>query len=147
MNIAEFQERYGTEEQCRQYLFEKRWGDGFVCPKCGYSEFFNIQARHLYQCKSCNHQVSVTAGTIMDKTRTPLVKWFMAFYLMGENNNGISALALAKRIGVAYYTAWTMCHKIRYMMGTRNIFAKPQKHRDTKNPVLAERKKKTAVKA
>jgi len=119
MNMMEFQERFGTEEQCRQYLFEKRWPKGFVCPKCGHTEYFNIKSRNLFQCKACNHQTSVTAGTIMDRSRTPLKKWFTAIYLIAEDKRGMSALTLAKRIGVAYNTAWTMCHKIRHAMGSR----------------------------
>jgi hypothetical protein len=55
----------------------------------------------------------------MDRSRTPLTKWFMAFYLIAEDKRGMSALALKKRIGVAYNTAWTMCHKIRHAMGSR----------------------------
>jgi transposase-like protein len=119
MNMIEFNERFSTEEQCRQHLFEQRWGNGFVCPKCGHTEHFNIKSRHLYQCKACNHQASATAGTIMDKSRTPLTKWFLALYLIAEDKRGMSALALSKRIGVAYNTAWTMCHKIRHAMGAR----------------------------
>jgi hypothetical protein len=57
----------------------------------------------------------------MDKTRTPLVKWFMAFYLMAENERGISALMLAKRVKIAYNTAWTICHKIRHVMKERDM--------------------------
>ena len=120
MTLIEFQAQFGTEEQCRQYLFEKRWPDGFVCPKCGHKEYFNVESRHLYQCKSCNHQASVTAGTIMDKTRTPLVKWFLVLYLASEDKRGVSAMMIKKAIGVAYYTAWTMCQKIRHAMGERD---------------------------
>jgi transposase-like protein len=120
MNIIEFQQNFGTEDQCRQYLFQKRWPNGFVCPKCGHNEYFNIQSRNLYQCKACNHQVSVTAGTIMDKTRTPLVKWFVTFYFMAEDKHGISALSLSVKIGVAYFTAWTMCQKVRHAMEERD---------------------------
>lgn len=120
MNLIEYQTKYGTEEQCREYLINKRWTQGYVCPKCGHKEYFDIKSRNLYQCKSCNHQASVTAGTIMDKTRTPLVKWFLAFYLMSEDKRGISALGLSKEIGVAYLTAWTMCQKIRHAMGERD---------------------------
>ena len=120
MTLIEFQENFGTEEQCRKYLFEKRWSTGFICPKCKHNDYFNIICRHLYQCKACNHQASVTAGTIMDKTRTPLVKWFLALHLMSEDKRGISALSLKSKIGVSYNTAWTMCHKIRYAMGKRD---------------------------
>ena len=121
MDMLEYMEKFGTEEKCRQHLFESRWSDGFKCPKCEHDEYFDIKSRNLYQCKSCNHQVSVTAGTIMDKTRTPLRKWFLAFYYMSEDKRGISALALKSKISVAYQTAWSMCQKIRHAMGERDI--------------------------
>jgi len=120
MTLIDFQTNFGTEEQCKQYLFDKRWSDGFVCPKCNHDQCFNIKSRSLYQCKACNRQTSVTAGTIMDKTQTPLTKWFLAFYLASEDKRGISALSLKKKIGVAYNTAWTMLHKIRHAMGERD---------------------------
>ena len=56
----------------------------------------------------------------MDKSRTPLPKWFLAIRLMSEDKRGISALALKREIDVAYQTAWTMCQKIRHAMGERD---------------------------
>jgi len=120
MNQMEFQRKFGTERQCREHLFRKRWPKGFACPRCGHGEHFDVQSRRLCQCKKCGHQASVTAGTTMDKTRTPLAKWFLAIFLMAEDKRGISALALKGRIGVAYQTAWAMCHKIRHAMGSRD---------------------------
>ena len=120
MNMIEFNEQYGTEEQCVLHLFNNRWPNGFVCPKCGGTEYYDVKSRNLYQCKSCKYQASVTAGTIMDKSRTPLRKWFLAFYLMSEDKRGISALSLKSKIGVAYQTAWSMCQKIRHAMGERD---------------------------
>ena len=119
MDMIEFMESYGTEEQCRQYLFNSRWPKGFVCPRCGHTEYFNVDSRNLYQCKACKYQASVTAGTIMDKTKTPLRKWFLAIYFMSEDKRGISALSLKGKIKVAYQTAWSMCHKIRQAMSKR----------------------------
>jgi transposase-like protein len=121
MSIIEFVGRFGTEEACREYLYNIRWAEGFVCPKCGMScEPFQISSRNLYQCRHCNHQASVTAGTVMDKTRTPLTKWFLAIYLISTDKRGCSALRLKKELGIAYDTAWTMTHKIRNAMGQRN---------------------------
>jgi transposase-like protein len=120
MTLIEYQEQFGTEEACRKYLFGAKWPNGFVCPKCGHNECFNITSRNKFQCKKCTHQTTVTAGTIMDKTRTPLVKWFLAMYLVAEDKRGISALALQREIGVAYFTAWTMLQKIRSAMGERD---------------------------
>lgn len=119
MTLLEFGDRYGTEEQCREHLYRVRWPEGYACPKCGHNKHYDIKSRNLYQCKACNHQASVTAGTIMDKTKTPLRKWFLAMYLMAEDKRGISALSLKGKIGVAYQTAWSMCQKIRHAMGQR----------------------------
>lgn len=121
MTLVEFMKRYSTEEACREHLYEMRWPEGFVCPKCGKrDEPFNIKSRHKYQCRHCTHQTSVTAGTIMDKSRTPLTKWFLAIYLMGHDKRGCSALKLKRELEIAYDTAWTMSHKIRKAMGERD---------------------------
>jgi transposase-like protein len=120
ITLMEFQSNFGTEEACESHLFKIRWPNGFVCPKCGHTEYFNIKSRHLYQCKSCNHQTSVTAGTIMEKSKTPLTKWFWAMFLMGEDKRGCSALYLSKQLKVAYSTAWAISHKIRTAMGQRD---------------------------
>jgi len=120
MNLVEFTERFGTEGKCREYLYLARWPEGFICPKCGVkNEPFQITSRNKYQCKHCTHQASVTAGTIMDKTKTPLNKWFLAIYLMSTDKRGCSALRLKRELGIAYDTAWTMTHKIRNAMKQR----------------------------
>lgn len=118
--MEEYYNQFGTEEACRSYLFSKRWPAGFVCPQCGHTEYFDVKSRNKYQCKVCNHQTTVTAGTIMEKTRTPLTKWFAAIYLVAEDKRGVSAMALQRKIGVAYFTAWTMLQKIRFAMGSRD---------------------------
>ena len=121
MTLTEYFERFGTDEACRKFLFAKRWPNGFECPKCGViGEPYNIASRNLFQCKHCNHQSSVTAGTIMDKSRTPLHKWFLAIYLMSSDKCGCSALRLKQELKIAYDTAWTMSHKIRSAMQERD---------------------------
>lgn len=120
-SMMDFMKRFDSEEKCREYLFQKRWPEGFVCPKCGVQDKpFHIKARHKFQCRHCNHQTSVTAGTIMDRSRTPLTKWFLAIYLMSQDKRGCSAMKLKQELDIAYDTAWTMSHKIRHAMGERD---------------------------
>lgn len=121
MNLLEFMERFGTEDACREHLYKIKWPEGFVCPKCGVKhEPYIIKARNKYQCKHCNHQTSVTAGTIMHRSSTPLIKWFLAIYLMGQDKRGCSAVKLQSELGIAYDTAWTISHKIRKAMKDRD---------------------------
>lgn len=121
MSILEFQKKFQTEEDCRKRLIELRWPDGFMCPRCGEKEHYDLPKRRLYQCKGCGYQVSVTTGTIMHGTRTPLLKWFWAIFLVSTDKRGLSALVLSKRIKVSYWKAWTMLQKIRRAMQQRDI--------------------------
>lgn len=67
-------------------------------------------------CKSCGHQTSVTAGTVMHGTRTPLRTWFWAAYLVATHHPGISAKQLQRQLGLRYETAWLVLQKLRRSM-------------------------------
>ena len=76
-----------------------------------------MSSRFLWQCSQCHHQVSVTAGTVLHKTRTPIHLWFWAAYLTSTGTPGISALQLQRQLGLKRYeTAWMMLHKLRRAM-------------------------------
>jgi transposase-like protein len=120
LSILEFQARYGTEDACREHLFHHKWPYGFVCEKCGGTDYYTISSRNTYECRSCGYQASVTSGTVMHKTHTPLMLWFWAIYLVSRDKRGLSALALSKQIGVSYQTAWLILHKIREAMSLRD---------------------------
>ena len=84
---------------------------GFVCAGCGGREAWRLKARpRVYECTACHRQESVTAGTVLHRTRTDLSKWFVAAYLMGRDKRGVSAKVLQRELGVDYQTAWTMAH-------------------------------------
>lgn len=120
MNYLEFQKKFSTEELCRAHLYKMRWPTGFTCPKCGVKgEPFHIASRKRYQCKSCNHQASVTSGTIMDKTRVPLMKWFSAMFLISHDKQGCTVARMGRQLDLPYATAWLLCHKICSEMGMR----------------------------
>jgi transposase-like protein len=117
LTLAEFQERFGADEDCRRYLVACRWPDGFRCPRCGGRDAHGVAARDLLQCRSCRHQTSVTAGTVLHRTRIPLRLWFAAAYLVTTHTPGFSAVQLQRQLGLARYeTTWTMLQKLRRAM-------------------------------
>ena len=117
LTILEFQQRFGTEEACREYLFASRWPKGFICPACGGRDSGAQTRRHLWVCTACGRQTSITAGTVMHKTRLPLRTWFWAAYLVSTFQPGISAKQLQRQLGVGCHeTAWAMLHKLRGAM-------------------------------
>jgi transposase-like protein len=120
MTVREFNALYGDEAKCGRQLSRQRWPEGFLCPRCGGASRGYMAARRVHECAACGYQCSVTAGTIFHKTRTPLPSWFWAIYRMSHDKKGLSAVQLAKEIGVSYPTAWLMQHKIRKAMEDRD---------------------------
>jgi len=113
----EFQRRFPDEATCRAYLFDSRWPEGFQCPRCGSQSATALPRRLLWQCSTCRYQASVTAGTVLHRTRTPLHLWFWGAYLVTTATPGISALQLQRQLGIKRYeTAWTMLNKLRRAM-------------------------------
>src|SRR6478735_9128799 len=115
--LREFQSKFAEEEGCQRYLAACRWPEGFVCPRCGNRRAYELVKLRRWQCTSCRHQSSLTAGTILHNTKTPLTVWFWAAYLMTTDKRGVSALLLQRQLGLRRYeTAWMLLHKFRRAM-------------------------------
>jgi len=115
-NLIELEQRFSTEQACRDYLCQLRWPEGFRCPACGYSKAWRLKG-DLFKCVKCGRKSSVIAGTIFDGTRKPLVLWFRAIWWVTSQKNGASALGLQRILGLgSYETAWTWLHKLRRAM-------------------------------
>ena len=121
LSLMQFQKKFGTEKACQRHLFRLRWPEGFRCPHCQHDKAYFQRSRHLYHCKACGYQASLTAGTVFHKTRTPLHKWFWMIWLMGRQKSGISMLSLQRMLEIkTYKTVWTMGHKIRQALAARD---------------------------
>jgi len=115
----DFQRMFPDEAACLLYLERVRWPSGFVCKKCSNSgEPFRFAARpKVLKCRSCHHDASVTAGTVMHRSKTSIHIWFWAAYLVATQTPGMSALEIQKRLGIARYeTAFQLLHKLRVAM-------------------------------
>ncbi len=113
---AEFAAWFPDEAACWDYLEWLRWPDGFRCPRCPSRQGWRLEAGR-FECAVCTRQTSVTAGTIFDKTRTPLRLRFEAAWLMTSQKHGVSALGVQRALGLgSYQTAWAMLHRFRVAM-------------------------------
>ena len=117
MNLVRLIDRFSTNEKCREYLEALRWPSGVACLRCGDMDVTDLEKYNRWKCKGCQYQFTVTTGTIMHASHLPLRKWFLAIYLMCESKKGMSAHQLKRTLGVAYKTAWYLCHRIREAMG------------------------------
>jgi len=111
-----FVEMFPDDVTCAAYLVKLRWPEGFVCPACKTKADPWQASRGRLTCQFCRHQASATAGTIFDKTRTPLTTWFEAAWHVSTAKNGLSAKTLERTLGTKYRVAWTMLQRFRVAM-------------------------------
>lgn len=111
-----FVEMFPDDMTCAAYLVKLRWPEGFVCPACKTKADPWQASRGRLTCQFCRHQASATAGTIFDKTRTPLTTWFEAAWHVSTAKNGLSAKTLERTLGTKYRVAWTMLQRFRVAM-------------------------------
>jgi predicted RNA-binding Zn-ribbon protein involved in translation (DUF1610 family) len=117
--LIEFMQLYPTEDACRQAIFEHRWPEGFLCPRCGHRLAWQLRRRGLYECAACHYQASLIAGTIFQNSRTDLRKWLLAIWLLASTKKAPSAAELARQLGVTVKTAWLLRRKITHAMARR----------------------------
>lgn len=117
--IKDLRTDFPDDAACLAWLVDYLYPDGIFCEKCGkVTPHHAMKTRKSYSCETCGHHVHPTAGTIFEKSSTPLTLWFEAIFLMTATRSGISAKQLERTLGVTYKTAWRMFHQIRSMMGT-----------------------------
>src|SRR3972149_10849556 len=114
--VLELENRFSSEEACREYLMQLRWPQGFVCPRCqNHGGWPATRGRMI--CGDCRYQASATAGTIFQSTHKPLRMWFWAIWYVTSQKNGASAMSVQRLLGLgSYSTAWTWLHKLRRAM-------------------------------
>lgn len=111
-----FIKMFPDDAACMAFLMKLRWPEGFICSSCKTASTPWHQTRNRLVCPICRHQTTVTAGTIFDKTRTPLTTWFEAAWHVTTPKNGMSAKTLERTIGTSYQVAWMMLQRFRVAM-------------------------------
>ncbi len=115
-SLGAFRSWFSSDADCLDYLEWLRWPDGFVCPDCGEWGGWRL-GDGRFRCVGCRSCTSVTAGTIFDRTRTPLTVWFTACWLFATQKDGVSAQSVQRALDIgSYQTAWAMLHRLRSVL-------------------------------
>jgi len=115
-SLGEFLAWFRTDADCLDYLEWLRWPDEFVCPHCSAPGGWRL-GDGRFEYAGCSRRTSVTAGTIFDRTRTPLTVWFMACWMFATQKDGVSAQSLQRSLEIgSYQTAGAMLHRFRSVL-------------------------------
>lgn len=117
--LKSLDEKFGTEEKCREYLTELRWEGQPICQnsKCLNKHMnYYITSRNIWKCSKCKKQFSLTKGTIFESTKLPLTLWFKAIFFFVTEKRGLSSYQLSRHLEIEQRTAWFILHRLRHSL-------------------------------
>ncbi len=129
MNLLEIFSRYPDQEACIEHLENVRYGDKPYCPHCGgvhVARKADGERMGRWNCHDCKSSFNVLSGTIFEKTKVPLQKWFMAIGLVINAKKSLSSCQLARDLELNQKTAWFMEQRIRAEMASKQSEIKLQ---------------------
>ena len=116
-NLLEFAERFKTDSNCKEYLGNIKWKDGYSCRKCGN---YSYQVRNNFSrtCNKCSDTESPTANTIFHRVRFGVRTAFFICFEMATTTKSLSATQMGVRYGITEKTARLFMLKIREAMSS-----------------------------
>lgn len=118
-SLIDFIDRFTNEEECKKYLAENKWSEGFKCSKCSHNHYWEVKKDPYHKvCKSCRHKESVTSNTLFHKVKFDLRKAFLIIFEMSTTTKSCSSLAMARKYSVNKKTAWLFMSKVRRAMAS-----------------------------
>ena len=123
MNLFEIMERFPTHASCIEYLEGIRWRNGAHCPHCGSVDVYRKRdGKRIgrWHCKDCSASYNVLQGTVLQGTKMPLQKWFVAVTIIVNAKKSVSSCQLGRDLGLNQKSAWYMMQRIRAEMASKN---------------------------
>ena len=125
MKLIDFISNFPDKESCKTKLREYRERHGVVCPRCGSIQHYWKRDKECFECKDCHYRQSLKANTVMHGSQLPVRYWLIVIHLLTSMKKSISASELQRKLGHKNYNPiWTMLHRLRAAMGTRDSMYK-----------------------
>lgn len=119
--FTDFLKQFPTDDACLEEIKKLRFPKGISCTYCKkITKYYKVSGRNAYSCEYCRFQIYPLAGTIFEKTTTPLRVWFYCMFLMIQTRAKLSIRVLQEELGVTYKTAWRMYYEIKNVMKQNN---------------------------
>jgi len=123
--VMNLRKRFPDTESCLRFLAELKWKEGFVCKKCGHTNFCKGKSPYSRRCTKCKKEESATAHTVFHRCKIPMTQAFeMAFLVC--NLPEVSSYQISKKMNIRQMTCYNFQKKVKLCMTDR-----------TKEPVLA----------
>lgn len=118
VNSIKFNQRFRTEEDCREYLSDIKWEVGYECKQCGNDKFCAGKKSFNRRCIKCRYDESPTAGTMFDKVKFSLLKAFHIAFKISTKKKGMSSTELSREFELRQKTSWSFKWKVQQAMAS-----------------------------
>ncbi len=118
VNSIKFYQQFTTEDACLSYLSGIKWASGYICKRCGYSNYCKGKKEFNRRCTKCRYDESPTAGTMFDKVKFSLLIAFHIAFKIATKKKGMSSLELSQEYELRQKTCWEFKWKIQQAMAS-----------------------------
>ncbi|HNV49739.1 MAG: transposase [Bacteroidales bacterium] len=112
---------FQNADQCLELLAAEKWKDGYICRKCGNTNYCSGKTLHSRRCTRCKHDESATANTIFHRCKIPLNEAFKIAYIVC-NQPDISTYDISRMLKIRQMTCWKFKKRISECLDKKGYF-------------------------
>jgi two-component system, sensor histidine kinase LadS len=116
LTFEEFSQKYPDQEECYKFLADLKWGSGFACKKCGYTNYSKGRKPFSHRCNKCAYEESPMHDTIFENNRIPINKAFYIVYLVFTTKGNISSYQIAEKTDMRQGTCWAYATRVKSLL-------------------------------
>ncbi len=107
LEINELDGYFSSEDDCMKFIADKKWEGGFVCRKCGHTNFCKGKRLHSRRCTRCKTEESATAHTIFHRCHIPITEALRIVYMVCHDPS-VSTYELSRLLDLRQMTCWKL---------------------------------------
>ena len=111
LDPEKFSALFTTEKECLAFIAGKKWEQGFICRKCGNTNYCSGKTPHSRRCTRCKHEESATAHTLFHRCHIPITEALRIAYSVC-NDPEISTHELSRQRHLRQMTCWKLKRKL-----------------------------------
>ncbi len=113
-------ELFNDDDKCLEFLANLKWENGFVCRKCGNTNYCSGKSAFSRRCTKCKSEESATAETFFHNCKFPISKAFYIAYTVCKTDEKISTYEFGRRLALRQMTCWKFKNKIDKLFNEAN---------------------------
>ncbi len=110
--VLNLRKHFKDEDACLKFLADLKWKDGFVCKKCGHTNYCKGKTPYSRRCTRCKKEESATAHTAFHRCKIPIIQAFEMALLVCKLPE-YSSYQISKKTNIRQMTCYNFQKKVQ----------------------------------